>query len=530
MGSTKKLLLTPKVIADSLEDANCQFSVRNCNDSARLEGIRFFPQRGEQPLSNSFLYLCTEQPDAEHPFLTEGGTLVVFGRPDWEHINHGCCVFEMEKALDLYHIYDIINDAFIFYHDWDMRICKLAAEGNLEELCKVGREVFQNPISVHDNHFNYYVNQCCVGSTQIPTVNSRTGRKMISAEILEQMSHSQAFHDTLNVHGAHLYWDFPRLKYRMMYVNLFDSNDEYFARCMYDEIGTSARPGHFYLLEYFGECVKVALQSTTSTLAQNTTIVDQIILRLLHNYTLETSSITAALQQIDWEIDHEYALVYLETDSVNQHLSMAAIGQNIENEIDASVAVPYGDGVAMMVNLSRLKNGNEADFISLLRKPYLRGFCIGVSVPFSDFTTMPIYYKQAVAAIRLAEQAGKSAEQPHFFREWIVDYILEYGQTEIPYRHLISPVLETLKKYDGQQATEYYKTLSFFLEEGGNVAAAAARLFIHRTTMNYRINKIADITGVNLENHNERMYLTLSYLMERNMERTHKNNGQNPKK
>ncbi len=41
-------------------------------------------------------------------------------------------------------------------------------------------------------------------------------------------------------------------------------------------------------------------------------------------------------------------------------------------------------------------------------------------------------------------------------------------------------------------------TLRVFLQEGGSLNTAAAKSFVHRNTMNYRLNKIERVTGVSV--------------------------------
>jgi DNA-binding PucR family transcriptional regulator len=52
--------------------------------------------------------------------------------------------------------------------------------------------------------------------------------------------------------------------------------------------------------------------------------------------------------------------------------------------------------------------------------------------------------------------------------------------------------------YDEQYETELVRTLETFLEADGNVAGTAQRLFTHRHTIRYRLERVRDLTGLDV--------------------------------
>jgi DNA-binding PucR family transcriptional regulator len=68
-------------------------------------------------------------------------------------------------------------------------------------------------------------------------------------------------------------------------------------------------------------------------------------------------------------------------------------------------------------------------------------------------------------------------------------------------------VLCTLLEYDQKHGAELVNTLSVFLEENDNFLCVSERLYIHRNTLKYRLQKVAEISGRNLNNSKDRMLL-----------------------
>jgi sugar diacid utilization regulator len=69
--------------------------------------------------------------------------------------------------------------------------------------------------------------------------------------------------------------------------------------------------------------------------------------------------------------------------------------------------------------------------------------------------------------------------------------------------------VEPLVAYDGQYETDLVQTLETFLECDGNVANTAQRLYTHRHTIRYRLERVRDLTGLDVSSTDGREKLGL---------------------
>ena len=69
--------------------------------------------------------------------------------------------------------------------------------------------------------------------------------------------------------------------------------------------------------------------------------------------------------------------------------------------------------------------------------------------------------------------------------------------------------LAALVKYDEQYQTELVGTLATYLELDGNLAATAGTLFTHRHTVRYRLDRIAELCGLDVGKSDDREKLSL---------------------
>jgi purine catabolism regulator len=73
--------------------------------------------------------------------------------------------------------------------------------------------------------------------------------------------------------------------------------------------------------------------------------------------------------------------------------------------------------------------------------------------------------------------------------------------------------LGQLEKYDAEWETELVPTLKIYLEHGANLNSAAKALFIHRHTMRYRLEQVAEILNVDIDSQEVLLNLQIAFLI-----------------
>lgn len=153
---------------------------------------------------------------------------------------------------------------------------------------------------------------------------------------------------------------------------------------------------------------------------------------------------------------------------------------------------------------------DENAFIQKLHEQ-LAGFeyVCGASLPFSSAQYLKGAFTQAELAMRAGAGASGAVNQ-------CVDYAYLYILNQLAEKKEISdgllhPALFVLKKYDEKHRSSLYETLFEFLRLERNVVATAKRMFIHRNSMLYRLQRLEKLLGLDLDDLNVRMYLLLSF-------------------
>jgi len=126
---------------------------------------------------------------------------------------------------------------------------------------------------------------------------------------------------------------------------------------------------------------------------------------------------------------------------------------------------------------------------------------IGISWPFSDINQFKSHFHQAVAAVKYSQYLEKTCSVISYTDVSYYDLLQNYSG-QIPLENFCHPALKVLRKYDDKNNTELYVTLRTYLECNKNLQATAKSLFIHRNSLAYRIARIKELTGIDLDNIN----------------------------
>jgi sugar diacid utilization regulator len=137
-------------------------------------------------------------------------------------------------------------------------------------------------------------------------------------------------------------------------------------------------------------------------------------------------------------------------------------------------------------------------------------FALGRSRIAEDPGELPRAAGEALLAANVAE-GGPQEEALLAFEQTGAYRLLLSAMSENPseLQRFYAETVEPLVAYDEQYETELLQTLETFLEADGNVAGTAQRLFTHRHTIYYRLERVRELTGLDVSSSDGREKLSL---------------------
>lgn len=137
----------------------------------------------------------------------------------------------------------------------------------------------------------------------------------------------------------------------------------------------------------------------------------------------------------------------------------------------------------------------------------LKSHLTALSLPFSDLSAIPRQYDFVRYCL---ESSGKLVGK----RETnALAYLKKSILESVNVSAMLHPALEVLERYDRENQSEMLETLRVYLDNDRNAQRCANLLYLHRNSLQYRVRRIQEIAGIDLDDPTERAYLRLSLFL-----------------
>lgn len=220
----------------------------------------------------------------------------------------------------------------------------------------------------------------------------------------------------------------------------------------------------------------------------------------------DISIIAQRFSVISWNLNDPITLYLIQDDSEN-HTNSSPIDRHLQQTFPDSIVFRRSKHLLMLIN--NILTPNDYTEKTLSRFLTANSCYAGKSRTFYDIFQIEQHYEEAAAAVFYGNSnSGTINSVGDVLLSYTSAILKEYSKIDI-----IHPALTQLQKYDTKHQTELYITLKYFLQSGINYKKTAESLFIHRTTLMYRLERITDITHVDLTDYLTRLHLEISYLI-----------------
>lgn len=222
------------------------------------------------------------------------------------------------------------------------------------------------------------------------------------------------------------------------------------------------------------------------------------------------------LTRLGYQPDQEYTTLYLGGFTENHPTArqIEALCNEQSSALGyAALVQPYGSEVIVFCE------GQESGARELaaavqrrVQERYEQAIAVGIGRAAQELRAWRESFQQAVAAFRTAQQWRLAS--PLAFSELGVYRLLSLLAGSPEMRNFYYETLGELAE-DTPQNHEFIATLESFFEEHGNLTRTAKRLHVHRNTLLYRMDRIREISGLDLDNPETRLAVHLALRIRR---------------
>lgn len=501
---TNRILLNTRMIADDFDDLHWTYSINAGDTVPMFKGVSLY--NGQSDLHKDIIYILKSE-------LTKGFPINQYAYISFDDIKGKAPHIRNIKQNNLDDV-DLINTVlavFDRYHQFEAIINNIIVnEGSLDDLCRIGCDFFKNPMYIHDNMFTIIALPKHVDG-MLEFEKTKTSNNIhIPLWLINDFKFDEAYQETMKQRHASIWGkdQYPRTM-RSLYVNLWDEN-YYMGRLLINELESSIKPSQFILAEVFAEYIKLILRRDMLIPNQHYRDYEDTVRTLLRGETSDKRDLDEFLQILNWDKNDSYVCVKLQSqDPTILIKSDSALRSQISSMLAGSFDMFHEQKLCLIVNIT--KSGTDTESIKSALAPLVREsvmYC-GISNPVNGIVNIRPGFDQADWVLEYIEQ--KKEHWLMLFGECFLSYMLTVTSKAMPPESMVSSRLLSLIKTDEEKKTEYAKTLRCYLKNERSIPKTSDELIIHRTTLQYRLQKIEELTKFDLDNENTRLYLLLSF-------------------
>ena len=246
--------------------------------------------------------------------------------------------------------------------------------------------------------------------------------------------------------------------------------------------------------------------------------INQTVMDTLINPAIIEESRNKLAGDFDVENDFQAMAISVETDEELGMMERRSIKFQLElcfEKVEGNYSFFWFDGYYIMI----FNNLEDSALVEVINEMYKRAkkrlhytLHLGIGSKMVDFRNMILSYKRAIAACKMAKQFNYPQI---YFDDMGVYQLLFIIEDQGILKQMYRSMLGVLIDYDQKHNMQLEETLYQYLKFDSNQKAMAESLYMHRNTINYRLNKIKELTECQLDSFEEKMpYMLAFYIKE----------------
>lgn len=371
-------------------------------------------------------------------------------------------------------------------------------------------EFFQNSAVYLDNDFNI-IDYSTVYTTDVKNTcwKEKLNTKKKSDNVFHQARKMNLLNGpviTSNTEIVDIGTEFPRY-----IINSFYDNTRCVASLVIMENNKALSSCHLQLLDYISKMIGPSLSDRYATRFSSLDNLRTVFVTILNKVNIDPRVVRKCISP--WKMNDDYRLIIVnlpeEYRSADPMIRCLYLYENVFPEC---VALKYIDSLVIIVHNDTVEL--FAEYLPKLEALLNQHNAVcGISLPFNNVSQINIQYINTEIAIK----HGDKTKKIRFLNEVITNYLINKIAKDTPLIPLCHRAALRIFDYDITNGTKFLLTLETYLRQNKSLQAAADELFIHRTTLAYRLRCIEKLANIKYDDSRERLHILISCIVLRNL-------------
>jgi hypothetical protein len=288
----------------------------------------------------------------------------------------------------------------------------------------------------------------------------------------------------------------------------FDYGDNRIATLIFWEVKKPITQYHQWLADYIADIIHPFIMERYNTNSGMRNYFRTSIATALGNTNTDSVFLLSCLARFGWTANDFYQILLVALPQENSKISHYLYNyENLFAEAYSDmIALRHDDYILILLHNGACSILNQC-LPSLKKQLTLDDGICSIGQKFCDFTQLRLQYDLAVLPLHTKPHDNSCTR---YFRDILETHVVTVLSSCYPLHAVCHYAAVRIHEYDMANGTDFLLTLETYLMNNKSLMAASDKLFIHRSTLMYRLNVIEKITPMQLDDPEERLHILLS--------------------
>jgi hypothetical protein len=375
---------------------------------------------------------------------------------------------------------------------------------SLKEFIEMSADFIKLPLTIIDDTMKFVCRSGNIYYEKLPDYAGSGQTMQVPYTLLDQLTKHKELNQILGHKETFVF--VSEVMYSPIIISNFFHGDTYLGRISACDGREKYSLGLVDSVDYIRRHAQPILERHIFGSGFSHTHSEHIIRRILLGEITDSTIIHDTMESMGFQSGEPFVCLYfcLSETGLADNL-MKHFVEMLKNRFKWPCVVPFMKDVVATFP-QRKGFGNIQKLSAFLKDSNIKA---GRSESFDDFSKLPYAFRQALDALKTGKSTG-SSKMMYWYKDYaqltIVKKLLATENIEVYYH----PAVLFLNQYDTEHGTEYCKTLRFLSDYSGTQKQLADMLFIHRNTLQYRLDRLGELVKINLDDPEERFRIALT--------------------
>ncbi|MBU4439746.1 MAG: helix-turn-helix domain-containing protein [Firmicutes bacterium] len=504
------------MILDQLKEYPYEYVEGTASDQLGFASVRLL-KSSEQGFRSDVLYLgsaaVVQQLDPRHLpaqliCLVDSSSL--FEIEKVQTIDQALIWSDCDIEVWLDKITDIISE---YYQIYDEMIRRITDNKGLTEIINAMTPILGNPLYVADADFKVLARTDCVlkkpeewrhivdNGIEDGYISSSVNDFYYMKDLVLKTEHQ---HEPVFFSGNELYphsfctMNLTSRNKKIGLVTVFETEHPF-------SIGTKAT------IEFFSDILIMEIQKNQTMIINEGVKLGYLFAEILTGDRHSENELQKVIHYVNIAFPKPFFIMVFQSRHANRNrYELTFLRKKIIDLIDNTICIIHQNNIVMLANDQSSRQFFGQRLVDIEHWLQDSKMVAGISDDCCEITEIRKSYQTALTAIELglkAEKKGLLFSYDRYRFSHLMDVI---GHLENS-NDLCHPALDNLRLYDEKKGANLVETLHCYMKNGRSQAQTAKELHLHRSSLQYRLTKMEEVMGVQLDHYQTFLHLQLTY-------------------